>query len=139
MSREGWVWLDGVEVFERGKEVKAWKVWKDFFPSGYLIEMMAQAGAVLLGAESNYQDDIVFTKIEGVGFSGRPGNGKRLEIQVQPTGLRREGGWFQGQIFQDGNKIVEGRILLMNIGRLRPDKVGPITFPKRLIEAIEVR
>lgn len=131
-----WIWLDRVEVFEKGKRVRAWKDWDAQFPSAYLVEMMAQAGAILLGAESDYQEDIVFTKIEKVEFIGRPMNSKRLTIEVEPDGLRREGGWFQGSIFQDEKKIVEGRVLLMNVGRLKSDANGPITFPKKLLEAV---
>lgn len=131
-----WVWLDGVTEFEKAKSVKAWKNWQSAFPLTYLIEMIAQAGAVLLGAESNFEEDIVFTKIEGVEFLHPPEAGKRLEIEVEPESLRREGGWFLGRVFQDENKIAEGRILLMNIGRLRADGIGPITFPQALVETL---
>lgn len=133
-----WVWLDGVDTFEKAKRVSAWKEWEDSFPASYLIELVAQAGAILLGAESHFKDDVVFTKIEGVEFLGRPQAGKRLEIEVESEGLRLEGGWFRGRIFQDGNKMLEGRVLLMNIGRLRPDGQGPITFPKELIEGLSL-
>jgi len=98
---------------------------------------MAQAGAILLGAESNFEEDIVFIKIEKVDFFARPGAGKRLQIEVRPDGLRREGGWFLSQIFQEGSKLAEGRILLMNVKRLRSDGHGPITFPPTLIEALK--
>lgn len=134
-----WVWLDGVETFEKSKSVRAWKKWDSAFPSAYLIEMMAQAGAVLLGAESDFQEDIVFTKIETVEFFHQPQAGRRLAIEAEPDGLRREGGWFRGIIFQDGEKIVEGRVLLLNVGRLRPDGEGPITFPPQFIEAVTAR
>ena len=132
-----WIWLDGVKSFEKAKSVRAWKDWQNSFPRTYLIEMIAQAGAVLLGAESNFEDDIVFTKIEGVEFLGEPQAGGRLEIEVEPENLRREGGWFLGRIFQGENKILGGRVLLMNIGRLRPDGMGPITFPHELVSALK--
>lgn len=131
-----WIWLDGVESFEKARSVRAWKDWSAEFPSSYLIELIAQAGAILLGAESQFKDDVVFTKIEGVEFLGRPEGGKRLEIEVEPEGLRAEGGWFRGQVSQKGSKVLEGRVLLMNVGRLRPDGKGPITFPKELIEGL---
>ena len=132
-----WVWLDGVTDFEKATRVRAWKLWQPLFPSAYLIEMMAQAGAILLGAENHFESDVIFTKIEGVEFLGQPEPGNRLEIEVEPEGLRAEGGWFRGRIFQAGEKIVEGRVLLMNVGRLRPDREGPITFPDRLIAALK--
>lgn len=131
-----WVWLDGIEAFEKAKSVKAWKQWEASFPSAYLIEMIAQAGAILLGAESDFKNDIVFTKIEDAEFSGCPRTGKRLEVEAQPESLRQEGGWFRGRIFQEGNKLLEGRVLLMNVGRLRPDGKGPVTFPDPLIQAL---
>ena len=134
-----WVWLDGVLNFEKAKRVRAWKKWEGRFPTAYLVEMMAQAGAILLGAESDYRDDIVFTKIEKVEISKSPQDGKRIEIEAEPDGLHREGGWFQSQIYQEGDLIGEGRVLLMNVGRLRPDGEGPITFPPELIEKVEKR
>lgn len=133
-----WIWLDGVEAFEKAKSVRAWKKWEASFPLAYLVEMIAQAGAILLGAESSFQNDIVFTKIEEVQFLGQPESEKRLDIEVEPQSLRTEGGWFLGRVFQEGQKLLEGRVLLMNIGRLRPDGQGPITFPQQLIEALKV-
>ncbi|GEM_PF-2135859 len=130
-----WVWLDGMESFEKSKRARAWKKWEALFPLSYLIELTAQTGAVILGAESDYQQDIVFTKIENFEFFGRPKPQVRLEIEVEADGLRREGGWFSGRIFQEGNQLAEGRVLLMNIGRLRPDGKGPVTFPEQLQNA----
>ena len=34
-----------------------------------------------------------------------------LEIEAQPEGIRSEGGWFRGRIFQEGRKFLEGRVL----------------------------
>ena len=133
-----WVWLDGIDDFVRAKSVKAWKKWNPSFPGSYLVEFIAQAGAILLGAESHFEEDVIFTKIEGVQFLGRPEADKRLDIEVETENLRREGGWFSGRIFQEGHKIMEGRVLLMNIGRLRPDGQGPITFPEQLIEGLSL-
>ena len=132
-----WVWLDGIEIFEKGKKVSAWKKWDSSFPLTYLVEMVAQAGAILLGAESRFENDVVFTKIEEVEFLTLPEGGERLLIEVEPEGLRFEGGWFRGRIFQGENKILEGKVLLMNVGRLRPDGQGPVTFPLPLIEALK--
>ncbi len=137
MTTRGWIFLDGVTAFERAKSVKAWKNWQALFPLTYLIEMIAQAGAILLGAESNFEDDVVFTKVEAVQFLERPDPAKRLEIEAAPENIRREGGWFVGRIFQGENKIMEGRVLLMNVGRLRPDGKGPITFPNELVSALK--
>ena len=131
-----WIWLDGIESFEKGGRVSAWKMWQADFPRAYLVEMIAQAGALLLGAETDFQKDIVFTKIEDTEFTGEPLAGKRLAIGAEAENLREEGGWFRGRIFQDGQKILEGRVLLMNVGRLRPDGQGPVTFPLLLIEAL---
>ena len=133
-----WIWLDGVNHFEKGKSVQAFKFWKNDYPLPFLIEMVAQASGLLVGAESNFEEDIVFTKIEGMEFLKQPKQGK-LEIAVESDGIRREGGWFSGQIFQDGSKIMHGRVLLMNVGRLRPDGKGPITFPQQLMSGLKLK
>jgi len=75
---------------------------------------------------------------KAVQFLKQPEAGE-LEIEVEPDGLRREGGWFAGRVFQNGTKIMEGRLLLMNVGRLRPDGIGPITFPQQLISALKLK
>ena len=133
----GWIWLDGVETFEKAKRVLAWKKWDAAFPLSYLVEFIAQAGAILLGAESSFENDVVFTKIEGVEFFEHRQAEERLDIEVQPESLRNEGGWFLGRVFHQGKKILEGRVLLMNVGRLRPDGKGPITFPEPLLQALQ--
>ena len=130
-----WIWLDGVESFEKEKRIKAWKHWSPSFPTVYLVEMMAQAGALLLGRESSFQEDIVFAKIEDVKFLAEPEAGERLEIEVEVEGLRREGGWFQGRASQKGQTLSEGRVFLVNVKRLRPDGQGPITFPPQVLQA----
>lgn len=135
----GWVWLDGVRNFEKAKRVEAWKKWESRFPEGYLVEMVAQAGALLLGAETDFQSDVVFIKIEGFEFLKRPVDGKRLEIEAETESLRREAGWFNGQIHQNGEPVARGRVLLMNVGRLRPDGKGPITFPRPLLEGLKLK
>ena len=99
---------------------------------------MAQAGAILLGAENGFTEDVVFTKIEAVEFLAAPVAGENLEIFVEADALRREAGWFRGEIFQKGERVVRGRVLLMNVGRLRQDGVGPITFPEPLTEGLKV-
>ena len=132
-----WIWLDGVASFERAKSVKAWKEWEPSFPLAYLVEFIAQAGAILLGAESDFQEDIVFTKVEKAEFSAHPKPDRRVDIEVEADGLRREGGWFAGRVTQDGTKLMEGRVLLMNVGRLKPGSPGPITFPRDLVEALK--
>lgn len=133
-----WVWLDGVEHFEKGSRLGAFKKWEAGFPRVYLIEMMAQAGAILLGAESGFTEDVVFTKIEAVEFFTLPVAGENLEILVEADALRREAGWFRGEIFQKGEKVAQGRVLLMNVGRLRKEGEGPVTFPEPLIEGLKV-
>lgn len=134
-----WIWLDGIETFEKAKRISAWKKWESQFPQTYLIEMMAQAGAILLGAESDFGNDVVFIKIEEVEFLTPPRAGKRLDVAVEAESLRKEAGWFRGEIFQEGEKVAKGRVLLMNVGRLRADGEGPITFPASLIEGIQAK
>lgn len=131
-----WIWLDEVRSFERARHVQAVKRWQSFFPKVYLVEMMAQAGAILLGAESDFQNDVLFSKIEKMEFLETPEPDEEIEIHVKVDALRPEAGWFHGEIEQNRKKIARGRVLLVNVGRLLPGRREPITFPSFLLEKI---
>ena len=66
-----WILLDSVELIEKGKMSRTTS---RVPPSGpfeteiLLIEMMAQTAGLLLGAETDFEHDIIFAKIENAKF-----------------------------------------------------------------------
>ena len=57
--------------------------------------MMAQTGGLLVGAESDYKNDVVFAKIEHATFSEVPVSGTPITIEACADGLAPEGGWIE--------------------------------------------
>lgn len=103
-----------------------------------LMEMMAQTGGLLLGAEKNFQEDIIFAKIEKADFSD-PRPGEILEIEASSESLRPEGSWMDASIKTlDGRTVAQSRFLLMCVGRLQPGIQEPIVFHEAFMDHFRV-
>lgn len=105
-----------------------------------MVEMMAQTGALLLGAEKDFEEDLIFAKIESADFSKDWQIGEGLEIKATSDNLRPEGAWFDGIVSgARGQLVARGRFLLMNVGRLSPDEKKPVTFHEAFMNHFQVR
>lgn len=139
-----WLLLDEVLEIERGKRArtKSRILPEEFSPELLLLEMMAQTGGLLLGAESDFQHDVIFAKIEKARFfAGRNEMplGQTLQIEAASENLRSEGAWIQGSIQGSQGKIAEAKFLLMNVNRLIPGFPKPITFHEAFMSHFQVR
>ena len=104
-----------------------------------LMEMMAQTGGLLLGAESDFQEDIIFAKIETADFFD-PYPGEELRIEASSGGLRPEGSWIDAVIeTRDGKKVAQSRFLLVGVGRLDPAVQRPIVFHEAFMKHFRIR
>ena len=108
-------------------------------PELLMMEMMAQTGALLLGAESDFQDDLVFAKIREASFDEGFCAGESLQIEAVSDRLRPEGAWLEGSIQSERGKRARGSFLLMNAGKLMPDRTGPITFHPSFMNHFQIR
>ena len=99
-----------------------------YSPEFLMVEMMAQTGALLLGAESGFLGDVVFAKIEKAEFESGWKPGDRLEIEASCENLRQEGAWIDGFVRGPRGIVGNARFLLMNVGRLVPETTTPIAF-----------
>lgn len=104
-----------------------------------LMEMMAQTGALVLGAEKDFQEDLIFAKIEQADFYSGFQSGERIEIQASPDHLRPEGAWFDAEVNASGGKVADGRFFLINVGRLVPTQSRPITFHRNFMNYFKIR
>lgn len=125
-----WLLLD--EVISIKKNVKASTrsriPQEQVSPEFLMLEMMAQTGALLLGAENNYSEDLIFAKVESAVYEPPYHPGESIFIHVTSENLRPEGAWLEGQIEIGDRVIARSRFLLMNVGRLIPGQKKPITF-----------
>ena len=104
-----------------------------------LMEMMAQTGGLLLGAEKDFQDDIIFAKIEAADFFDSSA-GEEINIEATSEALRPEGSWMDASIKTlDGRTVATSRFLLMNAGRLEADAAGPVVFHEAFMNHFQVR
>jgi len=108
-------------------------------PEVLMIEMMAQTGALLLGAESDFKEDLVFAKIEEARFECPLRPGEMLQIEADSDNLRSEGAWLNGRIQSDRGIIAKARFLLMNVGHLIAGRAQPITFHPVFMSYFRIR
>ncbi len=108
-------------------------------PQLLMVEMMAQTGGLLLGAETNFEQDVVFTKIEEADFDEDLKAGESIEIEATSENLRPEGAWLDGEIRGARGKIAHARFLLMNVGRLVREVTKSVTFHDEFMNHFRVR
>ena len=136
-----WLLLDEVVSIEKQRKART----RSRVPQGpvsaapLLMEMMAQTGGLLLGAESDFQEDIIFAKIETADFFD-PHPGEDLRIEASSGGLRPEGSWIDAVIeTRDGKKVAQSRFLLVGVGRLDPAVQRPIVFHEAFMKHFRIR
>lgn len=136
-----WLLLDEVVTIQKKKVART----RSRIPSGWasaellMMEMMAQTGALLLGAEKNFEDDVIFAKIEQARFDHGWKAGETIEIEATSENLRPEGAWLEASIQNQKRNVAQSRFLLMNVGRLIPNEKTPITFHRAFMEHFKIR
>lgn len=136
-----WLLLDKVHSIEKGKKaVTSSKVPKTPYSTEVLfIEMMAQTGGLLVGAESDYQKDLIFAKIEQVTVMQVPNPGTSIQIEASAQGLGPDGGWLEGMITCAEGLVARGKLLLMAVGHLTAEQTRSITFHDAFMKYFDVR
>ena len=136
-----WLLLDEVLSINRGRYCRTKSRILDAPVSSeiLLIEMMAQTAGLLLGAESDFNDDLVFTKIENAEFHQLYAQGDEIIIEATSNQLKSEGAWFDAQVRCGNRRIASARFLLMNVGRLVQDSPSSITFHDAFMNYFSVR
>ncbi|HOW59928.1 MAG TPA: hypothetical protein PLO78_09430 [Candidatus Omnitrophota bacterium] len=136
-----WLLLDKVLSIHKGKKaIASSKVPQAPYSSEILlVEMMAQAGGLLVGAESDYQKDLIFAKIENVTFTEMPKSGTPIQIETWADGLGPDGGWLEGHVTCAEGVLAKGKFLLMTVGRLIPEHASSITFHEAFMNYFKVR
>lgn len=104
-----------------------------------MIEMMAQTGGLLIGAQSDFQNDVVFTKIDRAEFKAALRAGTAIEIEARCENPRPEGGWVEGEIRSETKTVATARLLLASVSELVPGRGKPVTFPDRFMNHFRVR
>ncbi len=136
-----WLLLDEVRVIEKGRVASACGrvPVSPVNPECLMIEMMAQTGALLLGAESDFKQNIVFAKIQNADFSGDYAPGDPLEIRAVSENLRLEGAWITGVIQSGKKQVAQAELMLASVEALVPGKTKSITFHDEFMKHFRIR
>ena len=135
-----WLLLDEILSIQKKEVAKAQSriPQAEYSSELLLVEMMAQTGALLLGAESDFKEDVIFAKIERAEF-GRLLSGEKIEIEAKCENLRSEGSWFEAQVKSEKGTLAKARFLLMNVGHIIPGSTEPISFHENFMNHFKVR
>lgn len=136
-----WLLLDEVLEIRKGEEARTLSrvPFGTVSPEILMIEMMAQTGGLLLGAETDFQEDLVIAKIERAVFFPGFRQGDLLTIEARCEELRPEGAWIGAHIECSGTRAAECRLLLVNVKRLVPGSPRPVTFHEAYMRHFRIR
>ena len=136
-----WLLLDKVHSIHKGeKAVTSSKVPQAPYSAEVLfIEMMAQTGGLLVGAESDYQKDLIFAKIENATITSVPSCGTPIRIEAGSDSLGADGGWLEATITCDEGPVATARLLLMAAAGLSGDSTKSVTFHDAFMNHFKVR
>ncbi|MSR78403.1 MAG: hypothetical protein EXS63_09330 [Candidatus Omnitrophica bacterium] len=138
-----WLLLDEILKIEKGKIAQTRSHFPaadcEFSPEPLLLEMMAQTAALLLGAESHYEKDLIFAKIESAEFKGSGQPKEALWIEAVSEELRPEGAWLDCVIRTECEEIASARLFLIHIDRLIPGQTNSVTFHEAFMNHFNVR
>lgn len=136
-----WLLLEKVHSIQRGKKATASsKVPQAPYSSEVLfIEMMAQTGGLLVGAESDYQKDLIFAKIESATITAVPRSGTPLQVEAWSESLGSEGGWLEATITCSEGPVARAKLLLMAVDGLSSSQKKSVTFHDAFMDHFKVR
>ena len=136
-----WLLLEKVHSIHKGKKaIASSKVPLAPYSSEVLfIEMMAQTGGLLVGAESDYKKDLVFAKIESATITSVPKSGTPLQIEAWSESLGAEGGWLEATITCAEGLVASAKLLLMAVSGLSAEQTKSITFHEAFMNHFNVR
>lgn len=136
-----WLVLDEIILIEKGlkAQTRSRIPAQKYSAEVLMIEMMAQTGALLVGAENDFQHDLIFAKIQEAKFEQNCRAGDVIEIEARSENIRPEGAWLDAFIQNGSGKIAEGRLLLTNVGRLVQGMKNSITFHDAFMNYFKVR
>lgn len=136
-----WLLLEKVHSIHKGKKaIASSKVPQAPYSSEVLfVEMMAQTGGLLVGAESDYKKDLIFAKIESATISCVPKSGTPICIEAWSESLGTEGGWLEAAITSAEGPVAQARLLLMAVTGLSAEQTKSITFHDAFMDHFSVR
>jgi 3-hydroxyacyl-[acyl-carrier-protein] dehydratase len=146
-----WDLIDKFHVLKKGSHSVAEKSFsgeEDFFlehhpgrplvPEPLFVEMIAQAGGVLLGLTIDFKKEVILAKIASAAFARAVAPPCRFEVEARLDEAREEGAWVEGRVLQDGRPVAEAKILLVTIDSLGENNKKQIVFTESFLKHFDV-
>ena len=146
-----WDLIEKFEVLKKGEYSRATKRFsglEDFFrdhfpgkplvPEPLFVEMIAQAGGVLLGLGIDFKKEVVLAKISRAKFYREVPPPCEFEIEAHIDGEREEGAWISGVVRSGGATVAEASILLVTMDSLVDGQNGKIVFNETFLKHYDV-
>ncbi|MFZ5801885.1 MAG: hypothetical protein ACOY3K_02065 [Candidatus Omnitrophota bacterium] len=136
-----WILLDTIVAIEKGRCAlsSATLPQAPYSTEILMLEMMAQTGGVLLGAESDFKKNVMFAKIEQSHFQLVGHAGASLQIHAASEQLREEGAWIDAKVTHREQILAEARLMLAVVPDLVPGLEKCFTFHEAFMEHYDVR
>ncbi len=135
-----WLLLDEIVEIRKGVQARSKSriPASEVSPEILLMEMMAQTGGILLGAENEFKDNVVFAKIETSEFPNPGLPGESIEITASCESIRAEGSWIEAKVYNSRAVFARARLMLVCAGALVPDQSHSITFHEAFMNHFKV-
>lgn len=135
-----WRLLDEILEIKKGSSAvcKASLPESEYSAEVLLLEMMAQTAGLLLGAESNFEQDIVFAKIQDAVFDLNAAD-QTFTIEAVCDDPRPDGAWIEAKAVCGSKTAASANILLMNVGHIVEGSTKPVSFHQNFMEYYDVR
>lgn len=132
-----WDLISEFEYLKKGARARAFKDFdgtEDFFldhfpgkpavPEVLFMEMIAQAGGVLVGLGVGFRKEVILAKITEARFSAEATPPCRLTIEAWIEEEREEGGLVSGVVREKDKELASAKIFLVTIDSLLPNGNG---------------
>ena len=146
-----WDLIDRFEILRKGEVARAAKSFEgdeDFFdehdpgrprvPEPLFLEMMAQAGGVLLGFGIDFKKEVILAKIELARFERVVTPPCRFIVEARIEEEREEGAWISGSVRQDGKAVASARLLLVTMESLSGQDGEKVVFNDGLLKHYDI-
>ncbi|HCM42902.1 MAG TPA: hypothetical protein DIS66_06305 [Candidatus Omnitrophica bacterium] len=137
----GWRILSTVDQIIPGQYAKtrAQNWVSDYAPEFLMLEMMAQTGGLVIGAQHDFAGNVVFAKVESAEFSslGAPTSGLIVEAFAR-EGVGEQGSWIEAHILAEETKVASAKLFLIDAGDLDGSNIS-VTFHPEFLEYYQVR
>lgn len=147
-----WDLLDRFDEIRKGERSSARKSFRgdeDFLaenfpgmplvPEALLIEMIAQAGGVLVGLAVDFQREVILAKIGSFRSHGPLTAPCDLRVEARVDVAREEASWITGTVLQGERPAAEASILLVTMSYLKEGLDRSVVFSDKFLRHYGIR